>query len=218
MKRGFLLFFALFFLIFSQEVFGQKVNWLKQRFKAGPIIGTNLTQVDGDTDAGIHKIGLHVGAGSYINLSDFMGLQLEILYAQKGAKFTQELYGAVGPYYNHYRMILNYLEIPLALKYYYRDDIHFGAGVSFNRLINSKEDYTTLYGIQVFDSDQYYFEKNSWDAFISIDYQVFGRLIAELRYQYSITPIRYLNQIPQGFSNGRDQVNNLFVVRLGYYL
>ena len=215
-KKIIIFLFSIFF--FNKNLSAQKESWLHQTFKAGPVIGTNLSQVDGDANAGIHKIGLHTGVASYVNLNNKLGMQLEILYSQKGSRYTQELNGAQGPYFAYYRMYLNYVEIPLALKYYYTEDIHFGAGISFNRLINSKEEYIGLYGTKEFDSESYSFNKNNWDAFIGIDYQISGRWIAEARYQYSITPIRTLSKIPQGFENGRNQANNLFVIRLGYYL
>lgn len=214
-------FYILLFLIFAGKASAQGNNpyWSNQIFRAGPILGLNFSQVDGDSDAGVHKMGLHTGLGSYVSLSQRLGIQLDLLFSQKGSRFAHQIVSpSLGPYFEVYKMKLNYIEIPLSLNFYYTSDIHFGAGASFNRLIGSKETFTGLFGTTTFDPDVYRFEKNTWDGFLSASYRLTDKMRVEVRYQRSITPIRERFYAPEKFSNGPHQANNLFVLQLAYYL
>lgn len=193
--------------------------WSARTFRAGPILGLNFSQVDGDTDGGVHKVGLHAGVGSYVSLSKRTGIQLDILFSQKGSRFGREHYDPnAGPYLSVYKMKLNYVEIPLSFQYYFTSDIHFGLGASFNRLLGNEESWNTLSGWRTFDPEVFKFEANSWDGFLSGSYRLTDALRVELRYQRSITPIRYARFVPEQFSSAPTQRNNMIVLRLGYYL
>src|SRR4051812_5672132 len=61
----------------------------QRKFYGGPVMGANLTQVDGDKFAGYNKAGLNVGGIVYIQFSTHIAASLEILYAQKGARATK---------------------------------------------------------------------------------------------------------------------------------
>lgn len=80
-----------------------------QRFKAAAIIGTNLSQIDGDNLYGFKKIGLTAGGRlSYAN-EKTLDVALEMLYSQRGS--------AVNFFNNtdQEKIKLNYLEIPIVL-------------------------------------------------------------------------------------------------------
>ncbi len=197
----------------------QNPYWSNQTFRGGPILGMNFSQVDGDTDGGVHKVGMHVGVGSYVSLSERIGMQFDILFSQKGSRFGREYYNPnAGSYLSVYKMKLNYLELPLSLQYYFTPDIHFGLGASFNRLLGSDESWLSLAGWRTFDPDIFTFEQNSWDGFASASYRLTDALRVEVRYQRSLTPIRKTANTPPDFSNGPSQRNNILVLRLGYYL
>lgn len=192
--------------------------WSNQRFRGGPILGLNFSQVDGDSDAGVHKIGLQAGLGSYISLSKQFGIQLDILYSQKGSRYAREMTSIAGPYFMTYKLKLDYIEMPLALQIYLDQDIHIGAGVAYNRLISSKESWLSLYGWATIDPEDYPFERDVWEYFASASYRLSDRIRAEIRYQRSATPLRKREHVYENFSNGRNQLNNFLSLRLGYYL
>lgn len=206
--------------LFALNAGGQqdKLYWSNQRFRGGPILGLNFSQVDGDADAGVHKIGLQAGLGSYISLSEQFGIQLDILYSQKGSRYTREMSSIAGPYFMTYKLKLAYIEMPLALQFYLNQDIHIGAGVSYNRLINSNESWLSLFGWSPISAENYPFEQNVWEYFASASYRLSDRIMAEVRYQRSATPVRRAEHVYQNFSNGRNQLNNFLSLRLGYYL
>src|ERR1700744_4144942 len=55
-------------------------------FKGGLVLGTNFTQVDGDTYYGYHKIGLNTGGMVYVHFTQLFGVSMELLYSQKGSR------------------------------------------------------------------------------------------------------------------------------------
>lgn len=205
---------------FFQPAWSQQDNsyWSNQRFRAGPILGMNFSQVDGDDDAGVHKVGLQAGLGSYVSLTERLGIQLDILYSQKGSRYTREMPSIAGPYFMTYKLKLDYIEMPLALQYYVNQDIHIGAGIAYNRLISSNESWLSLYGWAPINAEDYPFERDVWEYFASASYRLTDRIRAEVRYQRSATPIRKMEHVFQNFSNGRNQLNNFLSLRLGYYL
>lgn len=199
---------------------GQQNNgyWSSQRFRGGPILGLNFSQVDGDDDAGVHKLGLQAGLGSYVSLSERLGIQLDLLYSQKGSRYAREMESTAGPYFMVYKLKLHYIELPLALQFYIDQDIHIGAGVAYNRLINSEESWRSLYGWATINAQDYPFEQDVWEYFASASYRLSDRIRAEIRYQRSATPLRKREHVYEHFGNGRNQLNNFLSLRLGYYL
>lgn len=206
-------------LLFTGTAMAQDaLSWSDRRFKGGIIAGGNCSQVDGDRDAGVHKVGLNVGLSSYVNLAPKLDLNLELLFAQKGSRYVREWYSPAGSYFMLYQMKLNYIEVPLLLHYEVAPRWTLGLGISYNRLVQSKEAFRGLYGWSVFDPEQYSFKKDEWEYVVSAGFRLSSRMIAELRYQYSITPVRDAAYIPEDFSGFKAQRNNLFALRIGYYL
>lgn len=188
------------------------------RFQAGLIAGGNFSQVDGDRDAGVHKVGLNTGFSSYTMLAPDCYLNLEILYSQKGSSYAREWQSTAGSYFMLYQMKLNYIEIPLLVHYEVVPRWLIGTGVSYNRLLQSKERYRSLYGWYDFDPERYPYKKNEWEYVISVGFRFSNRVMADLRYQYSISPVRAAADIPEDFSGFKAQRHNLFALRIGYYL
>ncbi|RQO31719.1 hypothetical protein DBR32_07170 [Taibaiella sp. KBW10] len=218
MKRGFYLGF-LICLLSGIEVHAQEgTYWNEQRFRGGIIAGGNFSQVDGDRDAGVHKVGLNGGLSSYVALSPKLDINLELLYAQKGSRYAREWSSTAGPYLMVYQMKLDYIEIPLLLHYEALPNVLFGAGISYNRLIRSEERYRSLYGWVSFDPEKFPFKKDEWEYVLSAGYRLGKRMLVNLRYQYSLTPIRTAENVPEDFSGYQRQRNNLFALRLAYYL
>jgi len=206
--------FLLPFCVTAQPALSQP----QPRFQAGIIAGGNFSQVDGDLDAGVHKVGLNAGFSSYTMLAPNVYLNLELLFSQKGSRYGREWQSYAGPYLMVYQMKLNYIEIPLLLHYEVAPRWVIGAGASYNRLLQSQERYRGLYGWNDFDPEKYPYKKNEWEYVGSASFRLSNKVIAELRYQYSITPVRAAADIPQDFSGYKAQRNNLFALRIGYYL
>lgn len=182
-------------------------------FFSGIAAGINASQVDGDRYAGFHKAGLNTGLLSYIRLNETWLLSIEMLYSMKGARSIQPVYSpATGTVPEDYRMQLNYVEIPLMAHIHTGHNIYLGAGISYSRLISSKESLESAQPINLY-TDRNTFRKDDFNYLVSVQYQLYKGLSARARYQYSILSIRDGSKIPPEFGTGA-QYNNLFALQL----
>lgn len=134
--------FTLILLCIVTSVFGQrrKKKVIRQRFKAGLIIGANLAQINGDLFSGYDKFGLQFGARGVMVLSPKLQASIELLYSQKGSKRPRKsvLQQAVD-------IQLNYAETPILLNFLSKEKVeagyfrnHFHIGISYSRLLKTK--------------------------------------------------------------------------------
>jgi hypothetical protein len=185
-------------------------------FNGGIIAGANFTQVDGDTYYGYHKVGLNVGAVVYVHFTEKFGASMELDYTQKGSRGESVSNSvSIGQYVEKYFMDLNYAEVPVTL-HYKTHKIDIEAGVSYARLINSKEWVLTDQPV-VIDPVANRFNTNDIDYIIGAARQVYKNLYVNARFQYSIISIRPAERVPYGFGYGSDgQFNNMLNLRLIY--
>lgn len=193
----------------------------QRTFYGGLLFGVNLTQVDGDNYAGYHKAGLNAGGIVYMNLGEHIAPSLEILFSQKGSRGHKEQLSNTNTYLiQHYDIKLNYAEVPIMLNYFDRRKSHFGAGFSYSQLISSQETVVTpkTGSTSVFpdsiDLDKAYpFRKFDINFLISGSLHLYKGLFLDVRFQYSVIPIR--KTIYPEFGRA-EQYNNLYAVRLKY--
>lgn len=188
-----------------------------QTFHGGIVVGMNAAQIDGDTYGGYRKVGLNVGGVVYANFSPDWGMSLELLFSQKGAKGISTEQSLVGPYFMKYTIATNYAEIPVMLHFYRTPRIHIGAGASYSQFISAKEYLEDLDYTRDFDEAEYPFKKFNVDGLVSVSYMLYKGLMANARFQYSLTPIRDAADAPLGFTSRAKQVNNMFAFRLAYF-
>jgi hypothetical protein len=182
-------------------------------FFNGITAGINASQVDGDSYAGFHKAGLNAGLLSYARLNKTCLLSIEMLYSMKGARDVREIYSpAVGTVPMIYTLRLNYVEIPLMLHINAGNNIYIGAGLSYSRLLNSKEYLEADVPVNL-QTDINTFRRDDLNYLVSVQYQLYKGLIARARYQYSVLSIRDADKIPAYFGTP-GQYNNLFALQL----
>lgn len=171
----------------------------------------NMCQVDGDGYGGYNKAGLNIGACVYAQFSTKVGMSLELLYSQKGARAVSESYSQyVGQYFQKYYLDLNYVEVPLLFNFFTDHKLHCSIGASYSRLIKSKEDLVTDYGVYI-DPEKYYFNKNDVNGIAGLTYQLYKGLFINFRYQHSITIIRNKERAIVGW--GVDEYNHTCALR-----
>jgi hypothetical protein len=188
----------------------------ERKFTGGLVAGGNACQVDGDYLNGYHKFGINAGAVAYVNFSSKIAASLELLYSQKGSySVTTSESPYVGTYFAKYSIHLNYVEMPLVFHYHILPRYFIGVGASYNVLVNSKEEYNEATYSVVIDPELYPFNKSSVDMLFSGNIALWRGLMLNIRYQYSLTPIRQLKNIPTGLGF-QNQQNNLFAFRLMY--
>jgi hypothetical protein len=171
----------IYFLI----LFSLLASWgFAQRFDGGLIGGYNASQVDGDIYKGYNKPGVLFGAYVQTDLAPAIFAAMEIKYAQKGARnkldpkaTTQE----------KYIMRLSYAEIPIYLGFRASDRISMIGGISAGYLFSAKEFNENGPFVE---QDQHKFNNFDLEPFLGFQFELLDRLKADLRFSYSVVPIR----------------------------
>ncbi|XZF16122.1 porin family protein [Chitinophagaceae bacterium MMS25-I14] len=185
-------------------------------FYGGLLLGTNFTQVDGDSYAGYHKVGLNIGGIAYAQFAEHVAGSIEILFSQKGSHGHQEQYSNSKAYIiDKYDIKLNYAEVPLQINYFDKRKSHFGAGFSYSQLISSDETATTNPPVAGWSDTlaRYPFKKSDINFIAGANLHLFAGLFLNLRFQYSVFSIRK-SYYPE-FGRA-DQYNNVWTLRLMY--
>lgn len=186
-----------------------------QVIKGAVIGGFNLSQVDGDEVFGYKRMGMNVGASAIIPFRERWAVCLETVFSQKGAFQKEQYYDSSRAFTGEYDLRLNYAEVPVLLQYNDKGGLTFGAGLSWGRLVGSKE--IEHGGLHKPYSDTVPFNNNDFNVLADFRFRVWKRLKFNLRYSYSFTNIRkreYTNLAGQSWI--RKQFNNTLSFRLVY--
>jgi len=107
--------------------------YAQQRFSAGPRIGLNLSTLRGDVANYKMTPGLVAGAFVMYSSLNHFGISADVLYSQRGGKFSGTDPGNIPV---EFTQKINYLEIPIALRYFltlngnFRPNIFFGPSLA----------------------------------------------------------------------------------------
>lgn len=167
-------FFYLFlFLLLSTQLQAQDES--DRRFKAGVVLGVNLSQIDGDALAGYNQPGLNGGLEVTTVLTDRFDVSLEFLFSQKGANKTNDDFEAA--IIRNIR--LNYVETPVFINFY-DWKLRFSAGGSYARMINYK--VVNDFGTDVTESNEYDFVQNVFSLMLGVTYFINNHWAATARW------------------------------------
>ncbi|HSN50384.1 MAG TPA: porin family protein [Bacteroidales bacterium] len=195
-----------------------------QRFLGAVSAGMNLTQVDGEEVIGFKKVGFNGGPSVIFPFgkNKKWSVTMELLYSQNGSyrkeQYLNDTIFDSTEYYDGYRLTLNYIQIPLIVHFTDKNFIAGGLGVQYGRLMSFKEyeDKNDPRGLHRTDSLKF----NTSDIQILADFRlrVYKRLWFNLRYSYSILPIRIKTfENPFTLSTWtRKQYNNVLTFRVVY--
>jgi hypothetical protein len=182
-----------------------------QRFIGGPLFGINACQVDGDTYSGYNKFGVMAGAFVYTQISPRLDAQLEIEYMGKGAHK-----GPTDQDPTYYDNTLNYIELPVLLRFNTKNKIGCEAGLGFGYLFaySQSDENGPLPSEEASP-----FNRFELSGIIGITYQFANQFKFGLRYSYSLTPIFNFNHYDtyyyrRYFTAGA--YNNLFTMGVFY--
>jgi hypothetical protein len=169
--------------LFISVLFMLTVNTLfAQRFEGGVLAGFNATQVEGDTYKGFNKPGIVAGAFVQVDVAPAVFLAMEIKYAQKGAR------NKIKPKnQKKYIMRLGYIDLPVYAAFRTNDHGSIIAGISTGFLIHSKEfDENGEFPAE----DRNAFNTIDLQPFIGFQFDLFDKVKADLRFAFSVLPIR----------------------------
>lgn len=185
-----------------------------QSIRGQIITGFNLTQVDGDEVVGYKKIGANLGVGAMLPLGQSSWvISIETTFNQKGAykKYPVEYDTLPYPYYN---LRLNYAEVPIMMHYNDKDQMVFGLGFSYARLVSMKE---IEHGSQVdWNTPTGPYNRGDWNLLLDVRFRIYAGLHFNMRYAYSMAKIRTREYTNATGTWTRDQFNNMLSFRLIY--
>lgn len=172
-----------------------------QVFKATFMAGANFTQIDGDNDAGYHKVGLHGGIGAMIPLRERLDIGFEILYNELGSKTDNN-----SPFF--FKSSFKYAEIPLIINYVDENKGLIGGGVAYGRAVIT--DYFDATGpIPLPTTDNY--TTNHVSVLGQVGLMFTPNIGVNLRYQYSILPF---GTSPNSLFRGQGTFHNVVTARV----
>lgn len=189
-------------------------------FTAGFVLGMNFSQVDGDNFAGYHKGSLNAGIITFARTSDQTAFSMELLLSQKGSRAgvnqVPRRANDQNTILTDYKIKLNYLEIPILFNLFDKKRNHIEGGLSYGRLVGSKETYRNENGF-VYENDAklFPFRKSDFMYTLGGTARVWKNFFVNIRFSYSLVSIR--NQY--NFITGRpQQFNNMWTTRIVYML
>ncbi|WP_461126705.1 porin family protein [Spirosoma aerophilum] len=186
----------------------------QQRFSAGPRVGLNLSTFGMDARDYTLRPGVTAGAFLMYSSLNHFGISGDILYSQMGAKYSQPNSAQV----NSFKQRINYLEIPLALRYFltlngnFRPNVFFGPSLGFK--LNAKQTDRITNGVNQVDVDN----SNAYRAMdlgliagFQLNFKGLGerqRFLIDARYRYGLSDIT--------LNDGQNINNSTITLTLGY--
>ncbi|MCO6476829.1 MAG: PorT family protein [Phaeodactylibacter sp.] len=182
-------FILLFVLPQPVDAQGYRRRRQQQRFKAGLLLGGNLSQIDGDRYSGFNKANLQFGVSGAAIFSKQVELGVEFLYAGRGSRIESR---RNDPLEEKDREInLRYMEVPILFRYRSKPEApssFFEAGFSFGRIIRSEvtEPTAPADGF-VFRDLEPEFNKNELSLLGSYGYRASRHLFFKFRFGFALT-------------------------------
>ena len=198
MKKPYLL--IIFIILLSPNLFSQT-------FGGGVLAGLSASQLEGDNWGGYTKAGLTFGAYTNIVLNQYIDAQLEVRYVQKGSNSNSNENGVF------YLSKLNYIELPLFLKYNFLNKFSANIGIAAGYLQKSTEDKDGI-GDEPADPAFNQFELS---GLFGIEYRIYNCFYFNARLNYSILPVR-AHPGNQTFYLNQGQYNNVLTFAIYYQI
>ncbi|MCQ2284510.1 MAG: PorT family protein [Bacteroidales bacterium] len=221
MKKSFLLFCTIFFLIGA--VSAQR-STTSSNFKGGLRVGFTTSQISADNLSGFHQYGACAGAFVNFPLTDNLRwkLQLEMDFTMKGSHSyvsARQQMQAGNPSYGKYALNLGYIEVPALFKWNFGQnltikgkhvlddlELEFGPMFGVNLYQREKDMYGVIPGRPQFKR----FELSAMAGLAAMFKEHHG---ISLRYSNSVLPVRN----PDWQVNGYTKLQFNSVLMLSYY-
>ncbi len=202
MMRAPLIILILFFF-FTCNLYGQNIQ-------GAVILGGNLSKVDGDEVDGWKRIGANVGMSAIMPLSKKFFLAIETIYNQKG---SYEKHNNSDTTDIKYKLILDYVEVPLLVYFKDKGGISAGTGFSWGRRVRFKE-WVNSNDEELYSNSEIPYKKSDFCWIADFRFNIYKNLKFNFRYSNSISKIR-TKYYPKPGEN-RDQYNRQLTFRLIY--
>lgn len=172
--------FFFFLLLCLTEVAGQN------RLRIGPQLGANLSQIDGDSFEGFHKVGMRFGLRSEYSLQNNFAIVLELNYEDKGSFFGSH---EADNKDRDKTITLDYFEVPVMLKWALPLEVPFfiEAGGSLAYLVRDEiiQEADDPHRVELL-ADRSKFRTTELNILVGAGWQLTDQISALLRYSYGI--------------------------------
>jgi hypothetical protein len=102
------------------------------QFRIGPIAGVQMTNISGDNDSeNAMKLGAHVGGTMNLHITDHIIIEPQLMFSMKGTQNDEE---------SDFKTNLNYIDLPIHVKYKMENGLNFFAGPTIGFLLSAKFD------------------------------------------------------------------------------
>lgn len=189
---------------------------IKLGVKAGLNI-SNLTYDENELDSS-NKTGFTAGFMVEIPMANKFSLQPELLYSQQGTKTSFSDDEVTNSNYKG-TIKLNYINIPVMLKYYVIEGLSIQAGPQIGILLKANNNYQDNFlGYENHESFNLKNYSSGIDTSLNfgLGYQFKDKFYADIRYNIS-----YSNVFKEGDKNhfiNNDMKNRVFQITIGYFL
>jgi opacity protein-like surface antigen len=158
--------------------------------------GLNISTFTGGEVDRDNLFGFHIGGFAEFKLNEKFSLQPELLYSTQGAEVE-----------NLVKIKVDYLTIPLMVKYYLSENFSIEAGPQASFLVNDKGEIEDSNVID-FDFVEVKTDASSFDFVLNVGvgYNFTSHLFAQARYKYGVTTV----------VENPDIKNSVFQISLGY--
>lgn len=145
--------------------------------------GANLTKVEGKNFNDEFELGFQAGGFLYFELSDFLGLQTEVLFNQTNTEVTDDFSDVFEDALDRDKT-LNYVSVPLLLRLNSNGIITVNAGPQFSFLANRNQ--------TVLDNGKKLFKRADFSAVAGVELNL-TPIIIYARYIWSFSDMSELN-------------------------
>lgn len=155
-----------------------------QSFDAGFRAGVSASQISGDYIQGYNKPGIYAGIFTSLDVSPRSLILLEMSYVEKGARQIARPDKGV---FRAYKLMLNYIEMPVSYEYFINDQLAAEGGLSFGVLLNRSNNEEDEGGVisQTKPFRNYELAFNAGALYYFTD-----NMAAGIRHSVSIIPVR----------------------------
>lgn len=162
-------------------------------FKMGAKAGVNFANLVGDSEDAKMRTSYHLGIVAEIPISEKFSFGPEVLYSSQGAKFTED--GIEGSFK------LDYVQVPLMLKYYAGPGFSLEAGPQIGFLASSEVEAE---GVSVDTED--YFSSTDFGVNFGLGYKFVNGLFLQGRYNLGLSNIWDSNEFESDDSKIKNSV------------
>ncbi len=190
-----------------------------EKIKLGVKAGLNLANLTFDESEldSSNKTGFTAGLMVEIPVAKNFSIQPELLYSQQGTKISFSDQEVTNSNYKS-KIDLNYLNIPVMLKYYVLKGLSLQAGPQIGILLKANNEYRDNFlGYENYENLDLKEYSTGIDTSVNLGlgYQIKDKFYTDLRYNISYSNV--FKESDVNYVINRDMKNRVFQITIGYF-